>query len=161
MTVAMLAALPGCSLQEDVAQRPGAASGNATQAPEIAAMTLSGHRFDWSSVRGRPVVIDFWASWCTPCREEQRDLNALYTKYSARGAIFLGVDMRDDNAAALAFESTFGVKYQSVADPDEQISAQYNIAAPPTVVVVDSLGRIVERFNGTIAGVSDALDRLT
>jgi thiol-disulfide isomerase/thioredoxin len=155
-----LVALPGCSLQQDLAQRPPG-GGAPTRAPAIKASTLTGHAFDWSAVRGHAVVVDFWASWCGPCRAEQKDLNALFSKYSRRGVIFVGVDMRDDNAAARAYESDFRVGYSSVADPDEQVSALYNVAAPPTLVVVDPSGRIVDRFLGTVVGVSVDLDRLT
>ncbi len=153
-------ALAGCSLQQDVSS--GASGGTApARAPVIAAQTVSGQAFHWSSVRGHVTVIDFWASWCGPCRAQQRDLNAIVSKYAPRGAVFVGVDLRDGNAAARAFENDFQVRYPSVADPDEQISAAYNVAAPPVIVVVDKSGRIVDRLLATLVGLSDDLDRLT
>lgn len=155
-----LALLPACSLQSGVEQRPGDTSSAPSNAPAIAAATIIGSPFDWSQARGHPMVIDFWASWCGPCRAEQKDLNALAAKYSPRGVVFLGVDMRDDAASARAYAHDFDVPYASVSDTDERISSAYNVAAPPTVIVVDASGRIVDRLLGTVVGVSDDLDRL-
>jgi thiol-disulfide isomerase/thioredoxin len=152
-------AASGCGLQQDLSQRP-AASGP-SNAPAIAAATLSGRAFDWSAVRGHPLVLDFWASWCGPCRAEQKDLNAIASAFMSRGVVFVGVDMRDDDAAARAYESDFHVPYESVVDEDERISSLYDVAAPPTLVIVDASGRIVDRFLGTVVGVRDELRRLS
>jgi hypothetical protein len=74
--------------------------------------------------------------------------------------VFLGVDVRDDTAAALAYRHDLGVTYDSVPDPSEQISAGYNVAAPPTIVVVDPSGQVTSRFLGTVVGLSASLDRM-
>jgi len=152
--------LSACGLQEGLAQRPD--SGQTTsQAPAINGTTLSGAHFAWHSTVGHPVVVDFWASWCGPCRAEQPELNTLAQRYSARGVTFIGVDMRDDDAQANAYRAGFHVAYDSVVDADEQISALYNVSAPPTTLVIDATGRVVDRLLGTLVGVRDDLDRLT
>jgi thiol-disulfide isomerase/thioredoxin len=153
-------ALSGCSLQQGLAQQSGSARHTPVRAAPINAATVDGGTFDWAAVRGHPVVIDFWASWCGPCRAEQRDLNAISARYARRGIVFLGVDIRDDTAAAGAFRQDYAVAYPSVVDPDEQISAAYDVAAPPTVIVVDAHGVIVDRFLGTLTGLSTTLDGL-
>ena len=152
--------LSACGLQEGLDQRPDTGGANRTQAPPINGTTLAGRPLSWSSLVGHAVVLDFWASWCGPCRAEQADINKLHQQYDRRGVLFLGVDMRDDNAAAVSYEREQGVAYASVADSAEQISAAYNVSAPPTVIVIDKHGSIVARFLGTIAGVSEQLDRL-
>ena len=152
--------LSACGLQAGVDQRPDSGGVSPTQAPAINGATLAGQRLAWSSLRGHPVVLDFWGSWCGPCRAQQPDLNALYRKYAARGVVFLGVDMRDDNSAALSYEHDLHVAYASIPDGSEQIAAAYNVSAPPTVIVIDQHGEIVDRFLGTISGVSDDLNRL-
>jgi cytochrome c biogenesis protein CcmG, thiol:disulfide interchange protein DsbE len=151
--------LSGCGLQEDIAQRPD--SGGTSAASPISAATLTGSHFDWSATRGHVVVLDFWAAWCGPCRAEQDSLNHLAATYTPRGVVFLGVDMRDDNANADAFRRDYAVQYPSVIDPDETVAAAYNVPAPPVVIVIDAQGRIIDRFGGTIVGVSDDLNRLS
>ena len=151
-------AVSSCGLQEGVAQRP-ANSQAQTQAPPISAALLDGGSLDWSALRGHPIVLDFWASWCGPCRAEQADLNALHSQYASHGVAFIGVDVRDDNAQALAFRHDLQVLFPSVVDADEQISAAYDVAAPPTIVVIDSRGTIVDRLLGTVVGLGDDLAR--
>jgi thiol-disulfide isomerase/thioredoxin len=152
--------LSGCSLQQGLAQRSDSGTQQPVRAPAISALTLEGTPYDWAAVRGHRVLLDFWGSWCGPCRAAQPDINALYTRYAPQGVVFLGVDVRDDNAAGAAFQQTYHVPFPSVADPDEQLSADYDVIAPPTVIVIDSRGMIVQRFPGTLVGVRAALDRV-
>ena len=152
--------LSGCGLQSGINEPAGASTTNPTPAPPLSGSTLTGAQFTWSSARGHPVVVDFWASWCGPCRAEQPEINGVVKAYAPRGVLFIGVDMRDDNAAALAYRHDLGVTYDSLPDSSEQIASSYNVAAPPTIVVVDQHGAIVDRFLGTVVGLKDDLDRL-
>jgi thiol-disulfide isomerase/thioredoxin len=155
----LLAALltASCGLQRGLDGSAAGAEGG--QAPEIAATTLDGSRFSTAAAAGHPVVINFWASWCGPCRAEQPELNALHDRYSKRGVVFAGVDLRDDDASARAFVTEFKVPYPSVTD-DGPLAGAYNVAAPPETVVIDARGKIVKRLLGTTVGVADALDGL-
>ena len=152
--------LSACGLQEGLDQRPDTGGANPTQAPAINGATLAGRQLSWSSLSSHVVVVDFWASWCGPCRAEQADINRLYRQYTTRGVRFLGVDMRDDNDAAASYQRAQGVAYASIGDSAERISAAYNVSAPPTLIVIDQHGSIVGRFLGTVTGVSAELDRL-
>lgn len=161
VTAGTMLVLPGCGLQQDLSQVPHLGAGPTQRATPISAATLTGTTFDWSTTRGHVVVLDFWGSWCGPCRAEQPSLNTLETQWAPKGVIFLGVDVRDDNVDGAAYERDLHVVYPSVNDADEVIVSEYNVIAPPTVIVIDSHGSIVDRFVGTTAGINSDLTRLT
>jgi thiol-disulfide isomerase/thioredoxin len=154
--------LSGCGLQQDLAHVPNLGNGPKGPATPITAPTLSGAHFDWSSTRGHVVVLDFWGSWCGPCRLEQAGLNQLYTEFAPQGVIFLGADMREPNAVdGIAYQRDFHVAYPSVSDAGEVIASEYNVLEPPTVIIIDAHGNIVDRLLSTTTGLSADLRRLT
>ncbi|MBJ7608869.1 MAG: TlpA family protein disulfide reductase [Candidatus Dormibacteraeota bacterium] len=143
-----------------MASRVSAESRTSQPAPSLTGTSLTGSTLNLASLHGHPVVVDFWASWCGPCRQEQPELKAIVVKYSARGVQFLGVDIRDDNANARAFVQEFKVSYPSVADPASDVAANFGVDAPPTTLVVDSAGNIRLRDLGTLTDVTATLDAL-
>ena len=153
--------LAGCGLQQELSSVPSPGNGPTGPATAITAPTLSGAPFDWSSTRGHVVVLDFWGSWCGPCISEQPALNKLAAQWAPSGVVFLGVDMKDTDINGAAYERNYAVSYPSVNDASEVIASEYNVPAPPTVIIIDAKGNIVERFLGTLSGVSPDLTRLT
>jgi thiol-disulfide isomerase/thioredoxin len=162
LATALVAALmlAGCGLQQDLSQVP-LSDGPVGPDTPITAPTLTGTPYDWSTTHGHIVVLDFWASWCGPCNGEQPEMNKLAAQWKATGVIFLGVDIDDTNPDGIAFERNYDVKYPSVNDASEVIASEYNVESPPTLVIVDAQGNIVDRFLGTLAGVSSELSHLT
>jgi len=124
--------------------------------PTVAGHTLDGKTISLASWRGHPVVLVFWGSWCGPCREEQPRLNAEYARWMPRGVGFLGVDMRDDTAAALNFQRQLHVPYSSIADPDAMIAADFEIPAAPALAFVDARGRVGDRVLGSLGVMREA-----
>jgi thiol-disulfide isomerase/thioredoxin len=153
--------LAGCGLQQDLAQVPNPGNGPTGPATPITAPTLSGTQFDWSSTHGHVVVLDFWGSWCGPCNAEQPELNTLASRWAPKGVTFLGIDESESSANGAAYERSYKVPYPSVNDSSQLVASEYNVLDPPTVIVIDARGNIVDRFLGTLAGVSADLSRLT
>jgi thiol-disulfide isomerase/thioredoxin len=95
-----------------------------------------------SEMTGNVVLINFWASWCGPCREEMPLLNALHKKYQALGFTVLGVNVEEDTNKARAFLKDFPVDFPILLDTTNQVSKQYEVLAMPTTVVVDRDGNM-------------------
>jgi peroxiredoxin len=128
-------------------------TGHRPLAPDFTATTLTGSRLSLHSYRGQVVVLNFWGSWCAPCRAEAPALAVTAEQYRPAGVTFLGVDVRDDTASALAFARQFGISYPSVSDSSSQITLDFTsvvpIAGTPTTLVIDRTGHIAGAVFGT------------
>jgi len=101
-----------------------------------------------SLYRGKVVLVNFWASWCGPCRREQPGLSRLWEEYKDRGVQFLGVDFKDDSAAGLAYLDEFEVAYPSVEDPTGIIAHRFGVPYLPATVLVGADGEMRLRLVG-------------
>jgi thiol-disulfide isomerase/thioredoxin len=118
--------------------------------------TLTGKAVSITSLRGRPVVLIFWGSWCGPCHDEQPALNTAYATWSARGVAFLGVDLRDTSGPALAFQAAFRVPYPSIADTNATLAIHYRIPSAPALVFLNARGRVADVVLGGLGTMSVA-----
>ncbi len=105
-----------------------------------------------SDLRGDVVILNFWASWCSPCRIEAPDLQAVWQDYRERGVQFVGVDELDDKFAAQGFVREFAITYPSVFDPSGSLADDYGFIGLPATYVIDRRGDIVYRFQGFVDG---------
>jgi len=122
--------------------------------PKVTALsgpTLTGKTVSITALHGHPVVLVFWGSWCGPCRHDQPQMNSLYAKWSPRGVDFLGIDLRDDNKAALTFQSQLAVPYLSIADSNMTIAIHYHIPSAPGLVFLDTQGRVADAVLGSMS----------
>ncbi len=142
-----LAAL--ASLSRGGAMAPATAEAR-PPAPDFAAPSFAGGEIALAAFRGKPVVLNFWASWCPPCRAEARELERVWQAYRNRGIVFLGVNIQDPEPEARAFLHAFGVTYPSVRDVTNGIATAYAVGALPTTVFIDRDGRIAGRWVGTL-----------
>lgn len=125
--------------------------------PQIEGQTIAGDTLSLQSLRGRVVVLNVWGSWCAPCRDEAPDLAAISEETAARGVRFVGIDVRDNPAAARTFERSYGITYPSFDDQHGLVLAQFTgiipVSAVPSTLVVDRNGviraRVVGRVDGT------------
>ncbi len=129
--------------------------GSRPAAPRVHGTTLTGVKWQLSADRGDVVVLNFWGSWCTPCREEAPALGALEQHFSRSDVRFVGVDIRDDPASAEAFMRRFRISYPSLNDPNDQIALDFSGTAPPAAIpstlVIDRSGRIAARVIGQVS----------
>ncbi len=104
------------------------------------------------ALRGHPVVLNFWASWCVPCREETPLLVRLYTVYGPRGVMFIGVDTQDEAPDARRFIGQYHVDYPVVISSDDRLIVKYGIFGLPTTVFVGADGTVRGREAGGFLG---------
>lgn len=119
-------------------------------APQITLEYFDGSTGSLADLRGRPIVLNFWASWCPACIAEMPDFEAVHQRFGD-DVIFIGVDMQDvDRATAERFIADTGVTYAIADDPTGAIFAAFSGFAMPTTVFIDDQGNIVGRQNGAI-----------
>jgi cytochrome c biogenesis protein CcmG, thiol:disulfide interchange protein DsbE len=124
------------------------AHGDSPPVPPLRLPALTGAPVDLRALRGHAVVMNFWASWCDPCREETPLLEAVWRAYRPRGLVVLGIDTRDLESLALAFVSQYGITYPNVRDPDGSVARLFGTTGVPETFFIDSLGRIRGKFPG-------------
>ena len=119
-------------------------------APQFAMQLLDGGEFRLSDHEGRPLVINFWASWCPPCRQESPAFERQWRRYRDTGIQFVGVDIQDDISDAEAYVREFGLTFPNGLDPDGKITIDYGVIGLPVTFFVSSSGVVEGRWVGAI-----------
>jgi thiol-disulfide isomerase/thioredoxin len=143
------------------AQTPG----RAVVAPEIDLPTLDGKRVRLSALRGHPIIITFWGTWCPPCREEFPELGAAQRHYRDAGLVVLGVNQRDQELSTKAvqeFVTELGVDFTVALDARGRTRRSFRLVGLPTTVFVDASGimQVIHPGPITRAELSDALSKI-
>jgi len=112
-----------------------------------------------SDYAGKVVVLNFWYASCPPCRAEASTLEKLNAEYSAKGVVFVGVNVQDTAPTARSFEKAHGVTYSSIMDADDgavklAFAGKISPTAVPTTLIIDAKGRVAARFSGLITSPS-------
>ena len=149
VAVAALGACGSASAGGTSAPRLGARVGDV--APALAGTSIEGHPLSVSAWRGSVVVILFWASWCTPCQDEQPAVNALARQEIPSGVHFVGVSVDVDRSAAQSYIARFAVPYDSLIDPTQSLVLGFDVAGPPTTFVIDRTGRVAAELVGELS----------
>ncbi|MFG1697138.1 TlpA family protein disulfide reductase [Nonomuraea sp. NPDC049309] len=133
-------------------------------APEVAGERLDGGRLSSAEYAGQILVLNFWASWCAPCRSEAPILRDAAARFEADGVRFVGVNIKDDKTQAQAFERTAKPGYPSVFDQPGRIVLSFQGTVPPAAIpatlIIDRQGRIAARALGAVKH-SDLVRALT
>ena len=130
-------------------------------APNFALRRVDGAgKLDLASLRGKPVVINFWASWCVPCKGEAKMLEQAWRQYRSQGVVFVGVDYHDVASDARTFLAHHGITYPTVQDGSGMIGDRYGLTGVPETYFVDRKGRLVgTHIIGTITNQASAFQR--
>jgi peroxiredoxin len=114
-----------------------------TKVKDVTGELLDGGSYDLARDRGKVVVVNFWGSWCSPCRVEADDLQKTYDATKSQNVAFIGVNSRDDRDAAKAFEQG-RVTYPSIYDPTSRVAVKFDVtqATTPSTLIIDRQGRI-------------------
>jgi peroxiredoxin len=130
MTAALLLALPTF------------ATGGASRAPPFTLASRGGRDVSLAQYRGQVVMINFWASWCGPCRQEMPLLEGIYKKYRGAGFTMLGVNVEPDSKAADEWLKQTPVSFPILYDRDSKVSKLYDVAGMPSTVIIDRSGKL-------------------
>jgi peroxiredoxin len=134
----LLAVLPGFFASTGLAS-PGLAG---QPAPDFVLKSASGTNLRLSEYRGNVVMINFWATWCGPCRQEMPLLNDLFSRYERVGFSLLGVNIDDDSRRAMDMAEELGVSFPVLFDERKEVSRLYQVEAMPVTVLVDREGKV-------------------
>jgi cytochrome c biogenesis protein CcmG/thiol:disulfide interchange protein DsbE len=120
-------------------------------APDFLVDSFGGGPVHLSEFRGRIVLLNFWASWCPPCREEARTLAAAAEAYTPRGVTFLGINVWDSDADARAFVERYDVRYPNGPDRDGRITVEYAVTGLPETFLITREGTLVRKWIGPLS----------
>lgn len=141
LTVVLLATLAGVC-----------AAAPAASAPDFTLRTADGSNLRLAEQRGRVVLVNFWATWCAPCRQEMPLLNQLYQKYQASGFTLLGINIDADSRNAVSVANKLGVSFPVLLDGEKSVSKLYDLTSMPSTLLIDRDGKVRYVHRGYQAG---------
>jgi peroxiredoxin len=151
---ALLAALlASCATLASAVPAVGAA------APDFTLRALSGPNLRLQEQRGQVVLVNFWATWCGPCRKELPHLDRIADKYKSSGLVMLGVNVDDDVRNAAEVAAKLGVKFPVLLDTDKKVSRLYDLNSMPSTLLIDRSGRVRYVHRGYQDGYENIYDK--
>jgi thiol-disulfide isomerase/thioredoxin len=134
-------------------------------APDFSGTLLDGREFDSGELDGGVAVLNFWGSWCAPCRVESPQFQEVYAEVRDQGVQFLGVNVKDTDQLARAFEENFGIEFPSLDDPRGEVALAFRdfpANAIPSTIVLDRQSRVAAVYTGEVDAddLRTVLDRL-
>ena len=126
----------------------GQGTGLGNVAPDFQLSNLEGNTVSLSDFRGKPVMLNFWASWCGPCREEMPYIQQVYAEWSDRGLVVLAVNIGESSTTVKEFVQSYGLSFSVLLDTKQDVAQKYNIQAIPTTFFIDKDGIIQVKITG-------------
>ncbi len=124
-------------------------------APDFQLSDLDGQPVSLSDFRGQPVLLNFWATWCGPCRYEMPFLERIHREQSADGLVVLGVNMGETAEEIEQFAADFGLSFTVLQDSDQEVALRYNVRSIPTTFLIDEDGIIRDHKIGAFATMAE------
>jgi len=141
-SIVVLAAtlFPGCTKKEETGSKAAA---------DFTLQDMDGKNVSLSDFKGKPLLIDFWATWCPPCRASIPGIQKLHKTYGDKGLVVLGISLDDSSSwdGVKAFRTEYGITY-SVLKGTEDVAAKYLVRSIPTLIIVDKQGNMTKRYLG-------------
>jgi peroxiredoxin len=128
-------------------------------APDFAVQFADGRESRLSDWQGQPVVLNFWATWCAPCRDEMPEFVEVYGERQEEGLMIVGINAQESADQAAKFMAEYGITFPVALDSRGDVQQIYNVRGLPTTVFIDRAGRIVQRWPGRLdrRGLEEAL----
>jgi peroxiredoxin len=117
-------------------------------APDFTLVNLENKKVSLKDFRGKLVFLNFWASWCTPCREEMPAMERLYQQYKDKGFVILAISVKDGRSDSLAFVKELKITYPTALDPEGEVGQLYSVWGLPVTYLIDPKGIILARLWG-------------
>lgn len=149
----LAAAMAACAASAPAALAP------ATAAPDFTLRSADGGNLRLGELRGRVVLVNFWATWCGPCKIEMPHLNRIYEKYRSAGFVLLGVNIDEDPRQAAAMAQRMGLKFPVLLDTDKAVSRRYALDSMPGTVLIDRDGKVRHVHRGYRDGMEETYER--
>lgn len=150
--------LAGAGLAVAAAATPAAITPS-TVAPDFALKSLEGSNLRLQEQRGRVVMVNFWATWCGPCKIEMPHLVRLYDKYKGSGFQLLGVNIDEDPRQAQQLATKMGLHFPVLLDTEKRVSKLYDLSTMPSTVLIDRNGRVRYIHRGYRDGYEDTYEK--
>ena len=128
-------------------------------APDFTLKTLAGPQLRLGEQRGHVVLVNFWASWCGPCRQEMPQLNRLHDTYRGAGLVLLGVNVDDDPQRAADIARRQGIRFPVLLDSDKAVVRRWDLGSMPATVLIDRDGRVRHLHRGWHDGLDSTYER--
>lgn len=126
-------------------------------APDFVLKDIDGNEHRLSNYRGKVVLVNFWATWCPPCRDEMPSMDRAYKKFKKAGMVILAIDIGEDEDDIFKFTADYPVSFPLLMDKDSSVIRQWAVTALPTTYIVDPAGRLFYRAVGGREWDDDAL----
>ena len=133
-----------------------------SEAPDFSLIDLSGQKVSLKDLRGKRILINFWATWCYPCREEMDDLQAIHERYKDNGVVVLGINVREKGGVVKEFVDRFNITYPILLDEEGKVSDIYNVFGIPSSLFIDKDGVIKDIIMGQMNEemIAEKVDKL-